>query len=414
MLILEPSNKALTIAQLKATYGVAFDMHFETNIPVKVWAEADDLKGQAGALTQAYDLANHPMAFKHVALMPDFHQGFGMPIGGVAAIDRAIIPNAVGTDIGCGMMAVNTHIELDHAVHDALFDQWRKHVYDLVPCGKGRYQLNDQPLPSLPADANVRNKLFPIIDGMGGTVARMMGTLGDGNHFIELDADEAGEIWVMVHSGSRGVGAAICKHYDGLAKKLCKEWGVDVPQGLAHLPVSSQEGQDYLREMQWAMEFAEDNRASMMNKAIAALTMVGLMPQYGDEIVHTHHNYAAQEHHFGGNPYVHRKGAVRAHGRVIIPGSMGTASYICEGLANPESFESCSHGAGRVMSRTEANKTITHEQAVASMAGVSYGIRAGNYDEMPAAYKDVDTVIARQADLVSVVHRLTPLAVVKG
>jgi tRNA-splicing ligase RtcB (3'-phosphate/5'-hydroxy nucleic acid ligase) len=382
-------------------------------VPVKIWAEPEDMQGQDGAVEQAVALASHPLVFKHVALMPDFHQGFGMPIGGVAAMLDAVIPNAVGTDIGCGMMAVNTHIRAAGLTGET-YDVWRKHVYDTVPCGKGRYHINDQPVPELPADANVRNKLFPVIDGMGPTVARMMGTLGDGNHFIELDIAENGEMWVMVHSGSRGLGSAICNHYNKLAKKMCKEWGVNVHPELYHLPVHLPEGQDYLREMQYAMEFAEENRAAMMLKAIAALAAVGLKPQWGDEIVHTHHNYAAQENHFGKNVWVHRKGAVRAKGRVIIPGSMGTASYIGEGKFNPESFGSCSHGAGRVMSRTQANKTITHEAAVASMAGVSYGIRAGNYDEMPAAYKDVDLVIARQTDLVDVVHRLTPLAVVKG
>lgn len=378
-------------------------------VPIKIWtekhADIDD-----NTLEQTFNLARHPLAFKHVALMPDFHLGYGMPIGGVMACMNGIIPNAVGNDIGCGMLAINTGVEAASLSFEDL-QAWRKKTYELVPCGQGRYHKEDQSIPALNGDWDD----FPIIGGtMWKTIPRMMGTLGEGNHFIELQQDEEGHLWVMIHSGSRGVGGGLCQHYSKLAQRLNSEWASDIPhKDLAFFPTNSTQGQDYIREMNWAMEFAEWNRLNMLEKTLAALQSVGVQ---ADRLltVHTHHNYAQQEHHFDADPWVHRKGAVKADGLVIIPGSMGTASYICEGLNNPESFGSCSHGAGRVMSRTVANKTITHERAVESMKNVVYGVRQGEYDEMPDAYKDVDAVIAAQADLVTPIHRLTPLAVVKG
>ena len=398
-------------AELYAGDLVIFLTDAEQRVPIKIWAEAEDMRGQDGAIKQALDLAKHPTAFHHIALMPDFHQGFGMPIGGVMACESAVLPNAVGNDIGCGMLAIDTNI-LASWLERAELDAWRKRTYELIPCGKGRYHKEDQHHGAEPEALSLMDT--PICDSMYRQAPRMLGTLGEGNHFIELQRAEDDHLWVMIHSGSRGVGAAVRAHYDKLARKLNEKWHTALPTPeLAFLPTDSAEGQLYINEMRWAMKFAEANRLLMMEKTLAALQSVGVQPNRIAE-VHTHHNYAQQEHHFGRNPWVHRKGAVKADGLVIIPGSMGTASYICEGLNHPDSFGSCSHGAGRVMSRTEANKTITHEQAIKMMAHVSYGVRDGAYDEMPSAYKDVDRVIENQADLVRPIHRLTPLAVVKG
>lgn len=380
------------------------------NIPVKIWAEPEDLAPQAGALDQAVDLAQHPTAFHHVALMPDFHQGFGMPIGGVFAAMNAVIPNAVGNDIGCGMMAMRTSLTDEH-LDEADLREIVSYIRERIPVG---FNVRSKAAPE--ASELVYTSDMVVVDMNYDKWRYQVGTLGGGNHFIEIDKDEDGRIWVMLHSGSRGIGEKICRMYNDLAKDINRKYhSANAGGNLAWFPVDSTEGQAYLKVMDWALRFAEVNRAVMLAEVKAAFMDAGWdIHNHSDLPIETHHNYAAQEHHFGQNPWVHRKGAVRAVGKVIIPGSMGTASYICEGLASPDSFESCSHGAGRLMSRKAANAAVTHEEAVESMKHVVYGVRQGDYDEMPHAYKDVDRVIQLQSDLVRPLHRLTPLAVVKG
>lgn len=395
-------------------------------LPIKVWASEEDLVGFDNAIEQAANLANHPLAVGHVALMPDFHLGYGMPVGGVFATSGGVVPNAVGVDIGCGMMAQRTYLHASDLDAEKL-QLIRERIHEAIPVGNGPHgnQKDNQPL--WPGADETES---PVMQEIMGTARVQVGTLGGGNHFVEIQRDEEGYVWVMVHSGSRGLGKQVCDYYDDWAKggdpklengrvkiqpKKVAGRPFDRPDDLCFLMEGEPGFESYLADMRWCMRFAEENRHRMMYAAVTALNRVvaGEAVPYDDPI-ETHHNYANLEEHDGLTAYIHRKGAVHADGLVIIPGSMGTASYIGRGLANPESFETCSHGAGRVLGRKEASRTITHEQAVESMKHVVFGIREGDYDEMPMAYKDIDRVMANQSDLVEVLFRLTPLAVVKG
>ncbi len=402
----------------------------DEKIPIKVWGEKPEVEYalitegsvpikaphllHEGVFEQARNLANIPCATKWVCLMPDYHLGYGMPIGGVLVTKNAVVPNAVGVDIGCGMIAVQTDLEAA-SLDSGLLQMWRTEVHRAVPVGKNRH---DEPVPlSEELDFNI---LHPegtktIVRSNDATATSSLGTLGGGNHFIELQEDEDGLVWIMLHSGSRQMGLKVCNHYSKVAQKYMEAFGVKVGKDLAFLPREVPEHNQYIAEMQWCMKYAEESRKKMMGKSIIALTMIA--PDNGFRLldtVDTHHNFAAMEHHYGENVMVHRKGAVKATGLVTIPGSMGTASYIARGLEPEESFNTCAHGAGRVMSRKQANKTITREEAEAQMDTVVYGIRDGEFDEMPAAYKDIDKVMSHMQELVEPVHRLLPLAVVKG
>ena len=382
------------------------------SIPIKSWC--NDLEN--GAKEQAENLAKHPSMFHHVALMPDCHRGYGMPIGGVIA-SRDIIPNAVGADIGCGMIAVNTHILVDNFGIEA-----RKHamgeIRKVVPVGFShqeeiqKWEGFDR-CPDIPA---VKKELQKA--------TRQLGTLGGGNHFIEIQASDEGEVWVMIHSGSRNFGYKIAKHYNELAQELCTKYhSVVCPfkgeNGLAFLPHDSEEAEEYVAAMNYALEFALENRFAMMRKVKKVMDIHGCLAR--DEI-NIHHNYAVLENHFGQNVWVHRKGATSAREDQlgIIPGSMGTSSYIVKGLGNPESFNSCSHGAGRAMGRIQASRTLSEEECNKAMEGIVYGRwgkdRKGRVDlgEAPQAYKDIDVVMESQKDLVKPIVKLRPLAVIKG
>ena len=379
-------------------------------LPIYVWAEDADLPGFESAIAQAKNLANHPLARHHIALMPDFHVGYGMPIGGVMATEGGVVPNAVGVDIGCGMIAARTSIEagsLDRETLQAI----RKAIHAVVPVG---FSAHKEP-QGLWAGAGDGIERLPVIERNYGGARKQLGTLGGGNHFIELQKDEAGRVWLMVHSGSRNLGKQVCEHYDRIARKQIEVAGVELPdRDLAYLAQGTPEFDEYMDSMAWCLKFAEESRERMLLRTAEAVESVLGHGFERDEPVQTHHNYAAWEEHFGETFLVHRKGAVRAEGRVTIPGSMGTASYIATGKASPDSFATCSHGAGRTLGRKEANRTITLEQAKAAMSHVVFGIRDGDFDEMPQAYKDIDRVMANQLDLVEPEVRLTPLAVVKG
>ena len=381
-------------------------------LPIKVWDEvpAGDplLVLKDKVFEQARNLANLPVARKWVCLMPDYHLGYGMPIGGVLATSHAVVPNAVGVDIGCGMIAVRTSLDAEAFDQEAL-QQLREAVHRRVPVGKSRHQQPHE-LPT-----TVPTEFSSVISGLLPIAHASIGTLGGGNHFIEFQKDSIGNLWIMLHSGSRQVGLKVCNHYQKIAKRYMERFGVELPDpDLAFLPDIVPEYQQYMEDMQWCMAFAEANRVVMLEAVYAAFGELG-WPDLGIDLsVDTHHNFAAVEHHYGENLVIHRKGAVKAEGLVTIPGSMGTSSYICKGLTPAESFNTCAHGAGRAMGRKEANRTITHEQAVEQMKDVVYGVRKGDYDEMPTAYKDVDVVVASMPDLVEPKYRLTPLAVVKG
>jgi len=387
-------------------------------LPVKSWCE--DV--EQGAMAQVDSLAEHPALDFHVALMPDCHQGYGMPIGGVVASESVVIPGAVGVDIGCGMRAFQLPLQASKLSTGDL-EQWCELVRDTVPVG----------FSSLERPA-IWHGFDEAIDGCEIAKRRVqkaktqLGTLGGGNHFIELQEDENGDAWIMVHSGSRNTGLQIAKHYNDLAKELCATWHAGIPNDdLAFLPRDSDEGRSYLMEMDWALSYAKENRRRIMRQAIGAVEEITgrmLCNEDASEYSATdvHHNYAAMENHFGKNVMVHRKGATSARrGQVgIIPGSMGTSSYIVKGLGNRDSFTSCSHGAGRNMGRKQASRTLTTEEANGAMTGIvfdGYGTdRKGNPDfgEAPQAYKDIDQVMEAQSDLVEIVHKLRPLAVVKG
>ncbi|MBW2560041.1 MAG: RtcB family protein [Deltaproteobacteria bacterium] len=376
---------------------------------IRAWL--DD--AEAGALEQAKNLANLPFAYHHIALMPDCHQGYGMPIGGVLATRDVIVPNAVGVDIGCGMRAVQTSLtEIDADMLKEIVGQIRR----LVPVG-----FNHQTAPQAWAGFDVAPQSPPVQQNL--QKARVqLGTLGGGNHFIEIQKGSDGRVWIMLHSGSRNFGFKIAQYYSRLAQSLCAKWFSAIPQGkgddnLAFLPLDSVEGVEYEAAMNYALTFAEENRKQMMQRictVFAAVAGCGF-----DPALDVHHNFAAMEHHFGANVMVHRKGATSArNGQTgIIPGSQGTKSYIVHGLGNPYSFCSCSHGAGRAMSRTAARKglSLADEQKRLDNQGIIHGIRSEkDLDEAASAYKDIAVVMARQADLVAIDVELTPLAVIKG
>jgi len=373
---------------------------------------------EEGAMQQAINLANHPATFHHVALMPDCHQGYGMPIGGVIAVRNAVIPNAVGVDIGCGMCAVKTTARAAEVSRDQVAAIILR-LSELVPVG---FAHHEQPqdwdgFADAPDIRIVREQIEPA--------RRQLGTLGGGNHFAEVQAGDDGFIWLMLHSGSRNFGYRIAKTYNNTAMKLCKRWHSALPpgkgeDGLAFLPIGSPEAAEYVKAMNYAMRFAARNRAVMM-LMFKAVVWDELACEFDNE-VNIHHNFAAIEHHFGEDVWVHRKGATKAMGGQlgIIPGSMGTASYIVMGRGAQDSFMSCSHGAGRRMGRAEFCRQNTVEDADASLGDVVFlgwgRDRKGNPDisEAPGAYKDINQVIEAQRDLVDVVARLRPLGVLKG
>lgn len=393
-------------------------------VPVKCWSS----NLEDGAMQQGINMANMPCVFHHVAMMPDAHQGMGVCIGGVLALKNAICPNAIGVDIACGMCALKTNVIADAIMDMRIRREWHNKIKERIPVGMGHCHREcqvwdgfDKYLSQDGVDAN----RWPLeID------RKNLHGLGDGNHFGELQKGSDGNVWIMFHSGSRNLGYRIASYYHSIAKDLCKKFFVNLPdEDLAFLPIDTKEGQDYLRDMYFAMSYAKENRRGMMDAAFFSLQEVcdGLGVPC-DEVwrYDIHHNYAALENHFGENVWVHRKGATSAKRCeiCIIPGSMGTASYICEGLGNPESFMSCSHGAGRKMSRTAASENLTREECDKAMEGivcdrwstVRRGKSAGKLDlsEAPGAYKDIEEVIANESDLVRPIVRLTPLAVLKG
>jgi len=393
----------------------------ENGLPIKLWL--DDIED--GAMEQVKNISQLPFAFRHIAVMPDSHQGYGMPIGGVMATKGVIVPNAVGVDIGCGMCAVKTSLtKIDTEILKKIMGEIRK----AVPVGFGKHhsmQDND-----LMPDIVYTRIGGEIVDREYENARKSLGTLGGGNHFIEIQKGNDGHIWIMIHSGSRNFGLKIADHYNKLAKTLNMKWhtSVDAKWDLAFLPTDSEEGQSYIREMNYAVEFALANRKLMMDRVLMIfsketncfiLDLQGNKTTMGNEAINIAHNYASLENHFGENVFVHRKGATLAReGTIgIIPGSQGTKSYIVKGLGNKESFESCSHGAGRKMGRKEACRTLNLKEEVKRLddMGVIHAIRGVNdLDEASGAYKDIDVVMENQKDLVEVLVELTPLAVIKG
>ena len=379
--------------------------------PIKLWL--DDI--EAGALDQARNLANLPFVFKHIAVMPDAHQGYGMPIGGVMASEEMVVPNAVGVDIGCGMCAVRTSLS---AIPPEKLKLVLAEIRRTVPLGF-KHHLHKQSARLMP-QTEIPLAELPVVASQFQSALTQLGTLGGGNHFIEIQKGNDGHVWLMVHSGSRNLGFKVANHYNRLAIELNRRWGSKIPSNwqLAFLPVNSQAGQQYLREMQYCIDFAYANRKIMMERVKDAVLAVAA-PVFFESMINIAHNYAALEEHFHRQVMVHRKGATRAReGELgIIPGSQGTPSYIVRGKGNKESFASCSHGAGRKMGRKQAQRQLNLEQERKRLddQGIIHAVRSvGDLEEAAGAYKDIDEVIDNQLDLVEVVVELRPLAVVKG
>ena len=379
--------------------------------PIKLWL--DDIED--GAMLQARNLANLPFIHKHIAIMPDAHKGYGMPIGGVMATQGVIVPNAVGVDIGCGMRAVKTtykHEDIDDAFIKEAMGKVRKEV----PVGFSHHNEN-QDWCAFEGSSDRFNDApdIPIIQQQLSSTRKQMGTLGGNNHFIEYQKGDDGYLWIMVHSGSRNFGYKIANEYHSKALKLCERWHSDIPnKELSFLPIESIEGKEYFEALNYALEFAYWNRARILGKAVHACgaTIV-------DNKIDIHHNYAAWENHYNKNVIVHRKGATRAReGEIgIIPGSQGTKSYIVKGKGNLESFNSCSHGAGRKMGRKQATCELSLENEIAQMEskGIIHSIRTEkDLAEAAGAYKDIDVVMENQKDLVDIIVTLKPWGVIKG
>lgn len=379
-------------------------------IPIKLWLE----EVEEGTLEQAKNLANFPFAFKQVAIMPDAHQGYGMPIGGVLTTKEVIIPNAVGVDIGCGVRAVKTSLkEIKTEALKKIMSQIRK----TIPLGFNHHkEKQDQELmpdqSNLPPQAIVLKEFEPA--------RKQIGTLGGGNHFIEIQKGSDGHIWAMLHSGSRNIGFRVANYYNQLAKKLAPKLKVKIPQKwqLDYLLFDSKQGQAYFQEMEYCLNFALNNRKLMMTRIKDIFLQIMGRVDFEQEL-DVHHNYAAPETHFGEKVIIHRKGAIEAKKDQLglVPGSQGTSSYLVKGRGNPESFMSCAHGAGRKMSRHQARRELNLEKEIGSLnqKGILHAIRGQrDLDEAAGAYKNITQVMADQKDLVEILIELQPLAVIKA
>jgi len=389
-------------------------------VPIFNWAtDADN-----ATLKQLRDTAGLDIVHHHVAAMADAHLGLGATIGSVFGTIDAVIPSAVGVDIGCGMCAMptgNEWAEVEPVAHDFL-TMFTHAVFKAIPLGMDGYR---EPQPWKSHDSykgfDYESRFDPLTREIRKESPYKLGSLGGGNHFIEIQKDQDNRLWVMIHSGSRHAGKEIADFYIRLARQLNQRMGTGVPRDLSYLPTTTDEGRAYLDDMTWALNYAYENRIRMMDRVMSIFTQVmehfGLRLTYEHSgMINIHHNYAALEEHFGRKVWLHRKGATLATPglRGIIPGSMGSKSYIVVGKGNPDSFQSCSHGAGRRMSRSEAFRRITKDELKHEMGGVVLRHASDVRDEAPQAYKDIDEVMAAQADLVDIKVTLTPLGVVKG
>lgn len=390
----------------------------ENHVPVKIWT--DDVDDRS--MEQLGNIAKLPFIHHHIAAMPDVHLGLGATIGSVIATHKAIIPAAVGVDIGCGMVAARLSItanDLDEKSLKKVFDQITRDV----PVGRAQHADNrvlvDAVRPFEPGLKRLTDRHPELLKSFGKFSKWMnqMGSLGGGNHFIEVCLDEADQVWVMLHSGSRGIGNAIADHFIKLARKDMERWMINLPdRDLAYFPEGTEHFDDYVEAVHWAQEYAMQNRQCMLDLVLSALARHLPAFEVTTEAVNCHHNYVAHEHHYGANVWVTRKGAIRAReGDLgIVPGSMGAKSYIVRGKGNPESFNSSAHGAGRKMSRTAAEKAFNETDLANQTVGVICRKDKGVIDEIPGAYKDIDQVMANQNDLTEILHTLKQVVCVKG
>lgn len=403
-----------------------YEVIHEQGVPIKSWTKG--VPFEVDAQQQLKNIASLPFIHKWVAAMPDVHLGKGATVGSVIPTLGAVIPAAVGVDIGCGMMAVKTSLQAKDLPES--LRQVRLAIEAAVPHGRSKQlrggrdkgawgqtpeDVNQAWLP-LMKQFDVLQEKHPVLKNTNNI--NHLGTLGTGNHFIEICLDEAETVWVMLHSGSRGVGNRIGTHFIQLAKKDMEKWHIHLPdKDLAYLPEGTDHFDEYVEAVEWAQQFARVNRQVMMARVIQAMKVsLGVEFDASMEAVNCHHNYVSRENHFGSNVWLTRKGAVSARqGQLgIIPGSMGARSYIVRGLGNEDSFCSCSHGAGRVMSRTKAKQLVSLEEHVKATEGVECRKDKDVIDETPAAYKNIDTVMEAQKDLVEVVYTLKQVVCVKG
>ena len=398
----------------------------ERGVAIKAWTRGVPVEEEAKK--QLLNIASLPFIYRWIAVMPDVHLGKGATVGSVIPTKQAIIPAAVGVDIGCGMMAVRSSLTANELPDD--LKPLRDVIEQAVPHGRtdnggrnDRGAWRNPPARNREVWAQLEPKYAEIVakhPKLGrGNDGNHLGTLGTGNHFIEVCLDEANDVWIVLHSGSRGVGNRIGQFFIELAKKDMRKFMINLPdQDLAYLPEGTDHFNDYVKAVHWAQAYAMKNRELMMASILEAIRKSELLPpfQADAEVVNCHHNYVAVEEHYGERVFVTRKGAVRAgkDDLGIIPGSMGAKSFIVRGKGNPESFESCSHGAGRSMSRTEAKRRFTVEDHVKATQGIECRKDKDVIDETPAAYKSIEAVMQAQADLVDVVHTLKQIVVVKG
>jgi tRNA-splicing ligase RtcB len=384
----------------------------QARVPIKLWTDDAD----RASLDQLRNIAALPFVFKHVAAMPDVHLGVGATVGSVVATKGAVVPAAVGVDIGCGMAAISLPFEA--GILEGKLPALRSAIERVVPVG---FSGNDH------VDGRVRSwarwadfaGLHPKAQDLRRKAMQQLGSLGGGNHFIEVCLDTANQVWLLLHSGSRNIGKSLAEMHINEAKHLMKKLSRPVPHAdLAYFEEGRPEYEAYLRDLHWAQDYAAENRRVMLERIMFELAahLNGGEPIAPKLVVNCHHNYASVERHFGEDVLVTRKGAVRAgkgdYG--LIPGSMGTRSYVVRGRGNPESFESCSHGAGRRMSRSEAKRRFTVGDLARETQGVECRKDAGVLDEIPSAYKPIEKVMADQSDLVEVVAELKQVLCVKG
>ena len=390
-------------------------------VPIHVFT--DDVDG--GSLAQLGEVSRLPIIVGHVAAMPDVHVGIGATVGSVIPTGGALIPAAVGVDIGCGMTAVRLSLTANDLPDN--LRPIRESIEQAVPVGKAGHErpvaandivqlLQPQIATTLEAHPDIRK----MIRNVDEKPVQQLGSLGGGNHFLELCVEEndAGTLWVMLHSGSRGIGNVIGRYFTKLARQDMERQDRRLPEGrdLHYLEEGSEHFQDYRFALRWAQRYALENRRILLKLTLAALRKHLPAFTLTDDVVECHHNYVAEETHFGQNVYVTRKGAIRAQegDRGIIPGSMGTRSYIVRGKGCPEALNSCAHGAGRRMSRTAAKATYTTDDLINQTTNVECRKDAGVLDELPAAYKDIDTVMEKSRDLVTIDHTLKQVVCVKG
>ncbi len=390
----------------------------DQRVPVKIWTDDVDERSMA----QLASIASLPFVHHHVAAMPDVHLGTGATIGSVIATHKAIIPAAVGVDIGCGMVAARLSItakDLDEKALNKVFDQITRDV----PVGLAQHADDRVRVEAVrPFEAGLKaltDRHPQLLKALGkfSKWTHQMGTLGSGNHFIEVCLDESDQVWVMLHSGSRGVGHAIADYFIQLARQDMERWMIQLPdRDLAYFPEGTEHFNDYVEAVQWAQEYAMANRQAMLELVLDALARHLPAFTVTTEAVNCHHNYVTKEHHFGADVWVTRKGAIRAgEGELgIVPGSMGARSFIVRGKGNADSFCSSAHGAGRRMSRMAAQKHFTQADLQAQTAGVICRKDKGVLDEIPGAYKDIDQVMTNQRDLTDILHTLKQVVCVKG